>query len=148
THNCNDTMGRLPPMSGSFLGRNSNGSVFYWLLPFIEQDNLYKTPRRADLTNYSWYIPGFDPGDPGPIVQVPVKTYKCPSDPNYGTGQTWGGGWAYGNYAANWLIFGNTDGWSWDGGARIPATFQDGTSQTIMYAEKASQCQGYGSLWG
>src|SRR5437588_5030419 len=54
THNCNDTYGRLPPMSGPFMGQNvpntpsNNGNVFYWLLPFFEQDNLYK----AHPSNY------------------------------------------------------------------------------------------------
>jgi prepilin-type N-terminal cleavage/methylation domain-containing protein len=147
-HNCNDTQGRLPPMSGPFppppAGTNTpaNGNVFYWLLPYVEQGNLYNL--HAD--HYAWRE-GSET-DPGPIVSAPLKVLHCPADPNYGTGQAWSGGWAYGNYSANWLIFGNYDGWSWDGSATIPATFQDGTSNTIVFAEKASQCQGYGALWG
>jgi prepilin-type N-terminal cleavage/methylation domain-containing protein len=149
-HNHNDTFNRMPPLSGPMAGPQSNGNVFYWLLPFIEQDNLYKIPRRADLSFYSWYIGGYDPYDPGPIVQVPVKTYHCPADPNYKDGQIWGNGWSFGCYAANYQVFGNPDGGpgAWDGGARIPATFQDGTSNTIMFAEKYAQCGGEGALWG
>src|SRR5947207_643017 len=101
-HNCNDAQGRLPPMSGSMAGPQSNGNVFYWLLPFIEQDNLYKMPRAPGYTNYSWYIPGYDPGDPGPVVSTPVKVFRCPVDPTYGSGQAWGGGWSFGCYAANY----------------------------------------------
>jgi hypothetical protein len=37
---------------------------------------------------------------------------------------------------------------NWDGGARIPATFQDGTSQTILFAEKYARCDGTGSPGG
>jgi prepilin-type N-terminal cleavage/methylation domain-containing protein len=150
-HNCNDTRGRMPPLSGPFMGSQSNGNVFYWLLPFIEQDNLFKTPRRSDLSFYSWYIPGFDPYDPGPIVQVPVKTYACPADPTYPTtGQAWGNGWSFGCYAANYQVFGNPDNGpgAWDGGARIPATFTDGTSNTILFAEKYAYCGPSGALWG
>src|SRR5262249_57412398 len=87
THNCNDTFARLPPMSGSFQGPGSAGNVLYWLLPFVEQDNLYKLGTRGARNYYSWYIPGVDPGDPGPIVSTPLKVYACPSDPNYGGGQ-------------------------------------------------------------
>src|SRR5947209_122592 len=78
-HSCTDSYNRLPPMSGSFSGTQSGGNTFYWLLPFIEQDNLYKL--HPDF--YSWAKPG-EP-DPGPIVSTPVKTYACPADPNYGT---------------------------------------------------------------
>ncbi len=141
-HNCNDTMGRLPPLSGSFAGPQSNGNVFYWLLPYIEQDNLYKV--HPDY--YSWVKAGET--DPGPIVSHPVKTYQCPADPNYGNGQVWGGGWSFGCYAANYQVFGNPDSGSWDGGARIPATFTDGTSNTILFAEKYALCASSGALWG
>jgi prepilin-type N-terminal cleavage/methylation domain-containing protein/prepilin-type processing-associated H-X9-DG protein len=153
-HNCHDVNGRLPPMSGPFQGAQSNGNVFYWLLPFIEQDNLYKTPRKAGLSYYSWFIGGFDPYDPGPIVQVRVKTFHCPSDPNYGEGQTWGNGWAFGCYAANYQVFGRPEGGNdpgpggMNGNARIPATFTDGTSNTIVFAEKYALCRDTGSLWG
>src|SRR6266567_7095263 len=43
-HNCAATYdSNLPPMSGPFpqSSPNANGNLFYWLLPFIEQDNIY-----------------------------------------------------------------------------------------------------------
>ncbi len=46
-HNCNDTYNKLPPMycdTGGYLSSfnpSGTGSLFYWLLPFIEQQNLY-----------------------------------------------------------------------------------------------------------
>ncbi len=114
-HNCNDATGRLPPMSGPFAGAQSNGNVFYWLLPYIEQDNLY----RVHPDFYSWRE-GSEV-DPGPIVSTPVKVYHCPADPAYGTGQVWGGGWAFGNYAGNYQVFGDPDAGpsGWDGGKNI-----------------------------
>src|SRR5882672_6342685 len=44
-HNCASSYdGRLPPMSGPFPpgATGANGNTFYWLLPFLEQDNIYK----------------------------------------------------------------------------------------------------------
>ena len=141
-HNCQDAQGRLPPLSGPFRGPQSNGNVFYWLLPYIEQDNVFKL--HPDF--FSWREG--NETDPGPIVSQPIKVYACPSDPNYGTGQAWGGGWSWGTYAANYQVFGAPDTGGWDGGARIPATFQDGTSNTIVFAEKYARCGGAGALWG
>ena len=149
THNFNDTYSRLPPMYGPFpaTATATDGNVFYWLLPFMEQDNLFNL--HPDHFSYKYS----NENDPGPVVSTPVKTFRCPSDPNYGTGQAWGGGWAFGSYGANYQVFGNPDAGNnnsinWDGGARIPATFADGTSNTLMFAEKYSLCGSYGSLWG
>jgi prepilin-type N-terminal cleavage/methylation domain-containing protein len=140
-HDCNDARGRLPPLSGPFMGPQSNGNVFYWLLPYLEQDPLFKL--HPDF--YSWRE-GTEV-DPGPIVSQPLKFHACPSDPTYDL-QAWAGGWAYGTYAANYQVFGDPDHQGWDGNARIPATFQDGTSQTIVFAEKYAQCASAGALWG
>src|SRR5436305_183282 len=40
-HNCNDTMGRLPPQSGTF-GSAYLAPLFYHLLPYVEQGNVWK----------------------------------------------------------------------------------------------------------
>ena len=152
THNCNDTMRKLPPMAGNFMGTDSDGNVFYWLLPFFEQDLLQK--RHPNL--YSWVLPG--EADPGPIVQMPLKMLHCPTDPYYVDGQAWTAGWAFGDYAANYQVFGNPDKgdwnpglpveWNMDGSASIEALFQDGTSNTIVFAEKYSHCRNFLTLWG
>src|SRR5438309_59123 len=50
-HSCNDVHGKLPPTQGSFPNGNDPnwggsynpshfGTVWYWLLPYIEQDNV------------------------------------------------------------------------------------------------------------
>src|SRR5437763_13538266 len=44
THACHDARRRLPPMNergGTFGGASGGGNVFYWLLPFLEQKNVY-----------------------------------------------------------------------------------------------------------
>src|SRR5947209_5861724 len=43
-HNCNDTNGKLPPLVGRYPVQTGNANtIHFWLLPFIEQDNLYKS---------------------------------------------------------------------------------------------------------
>jgi prepilin-type N-terminal cleavage/methylation domain-containing protein len=160
-HNHNDTTGNLPPMSWGPTpgpsGYSNYGNVFYWLLPYIEQEPLY----NLHPTHYSWYIPAgtvvpysggtwtsTDTGDPGPIVNQTLKVMLCPADPTNQPVQMWGGGWAAGNYVANYQVFANPSTWDTSVQARIPATFQDGTSNTILFAEKYARCTGYGNLWG
>jgi prepilin-type N-terminal cleavage/methylation domain-containing protein len=162
-HNHNDTYGYLPPMAGG-LGQGPGpnaytnyGNVFYWLLPYIEQEPLWK--QHPSL--YAWYIQtGFvvnysgglwtstDTGDPGPIVNQQINLFLCPADATNRPVQMWGGGWALGNYVANWQVFANPATWDATYTARIPASFSDGTSQTILFGEKIGRCQGYSPLWG
>jgi len=130
THDCNDARGRLPPIMNWFTtyqwlsNGNQYGSTFFHLLPYMEGDPLFK----SDLASYP-YAPytAYFPWANSPSHEV--KSYICPSDPTYIPGN-----WpAAGSYVANFQVF----GW---GGAAIPRTFQDGTSQTIMYTERLVQC--------
>src|SRR5207248_2314878 len=78
THACNDAVGRLPPAGGWFpqnatqaQGWNPGGwgtpaqlgSVHYFLLPYMEQANLYNT-MSWDTGNY--------------LTQAPPKSFVCP----------------------------------------------------------------------
>jgi prepilin-type N-terminal cleavage/methylation domain-containing protein len=163
-HNCNDTQGRLPPMAGTF-GGAYYAPLFFHMLPYIEQDNVWKMATWMDLgapvgqatpnafTNIGVIWPTWDSANPTTktwLRQSRVAVYQCPSDPSLesGSGAT---DWEPGDssYAGNFQVFGgagNTSTSNWDGQARIPATFQDGTSNTILFAEKYAQC--YGSSAG
>src|SRR5206468_3313169 len=81
-HNMNDTYGVLPLPEGSYPRANSVdsyltpqtsppsvqiGTVQYFMLPFIEQDNAYKA--QATLHPDSWWC-GYT-----------IKTYSSPADP-------------------------------------------------------------------
>jgi hypothetical protein len=110
------------------------GTFFWHLLPYIEQDPLYKSgvwnrganPSVAGANANAYWSHGvFANG----LQQPPLKTYTCPSDPTQGTG------WAtYGSYAVNFQVT------QWAGSnARMPATFQDGTSNTILITERLAQ---------
>jgi prepilin-type N-terminal cleavage/methylation domain-containing protein/prepilin-type processing-associated H-X9-DG protein len=166
SHNCNDTQGRLPPQAGTF-GGAYYGPLFFHLLPYVEQDTVWKAaswldpnaavgqtnPNMGRVFNIGLIWPTWDSvnvGNKSWLRQTRIAIYQCPSDPSLGNGLDWQPGDA--SYAGNFQVFGgasNTNSSSnWDGGARIPATFQDGTSNTILFAEKYSRCNGTGNPGG
>jgi prepilin-type N-terminal cleavage/methylation domain-containing protein len=119
THNCNDqNNGTIPPIGAptqTFAGKA--GSVFFHLLPYIEQQALWNSSTSAPTT--------------------PVKTYQCPCDPSLVTSS------AHCSYAGNPLVFGNVAG----GAGGIPRSFPDGTTNTIMFAQKMANCRGNNRNW-
>src|SRR5262245_65998892 len=61
-HSCNDTFGVLPTMYGKFpAGAKNEGTAFFFLFPFLEQDNLWNASDRmlysAPTNGYSKPIP-------------------------------------------------------------------------------------------
>jgi prepilin-type N-terminal cleavage/methylation domain-containing protein len=150
THNINDALGGLPPVASpdgwtatTLAGPAFNGApytYFNWILPYIEQDNLYKAQTRGNVP------PG---GYCGGQYMVPVKTYICPSDPSVSNGMsvtTNGGanGFAVSCYSANYLVFGNPNGSSdyycVQGNSRLPSSIPDGLSNTILFGEIYGSC--------
>jgi prepilin-type N-terminal cleavage/methylation domain-containing protein/prepilin-type processing-associated H-X9-DG protein len=139
TINCADQHdGKLPPSIGLYPSSiaaegNSDGGIFLHILPYIEQDNLFKATysipepndRNGGFGTYSqWNVNG-----------ARVKTYVCPSDPT--NTEALG---SYASYGANGQLFRhNYPGWG-VGLSRFPSSLADGTSQTIMYTEKLAQC--------
>src|SRR5437667_2508902 len=126
-HGCNDAYKVLPSGTGFFPrndGQSWNGAVpthfsshFWFLLPFIEQTNVYKTYPMG------WGFPS-------------VSTYLNPSDPTMpanGMSTQWSSGGL--NTAVNSYVVGGygQGGWSATPFANIPRTFRDGTSNTITY---------------
>jgi prepilin-type N-terminal cleavage/methylation domain-containing protein len=171
-HNCNDTYGKLPPLFGWFptvantpTNNAGYGSVLVHLLPFIEQDNLYK----ASYTAYSATVNAYAPPLVTAVNSAVIPTYQCPSDPSMAAGHPAGMAPGGSSYAANTAAFGTVAGtypngvgnppftvtsWSWFGTNKIPATFTDGTSNTILFTEKYARCEfppgsktGGGTMW-
>jgi prepilin-type N-terminal cleavage/methylation domain-containing protein len=153
-HSCNDALGSMPPFhpfgisASNYFGKPGNqGSLLFYLLPFIEQENLIKStsiPYGAG-SYYQW-----DKGNPI-AYSVVIKVYTNPCDPSVSADNSFQG-IAHGGFAANAQVFGNVNangsliqfGMSANGGyqpvAAIPKTFADGTSNTILFTEKYGKC--------
>jgi prepilin-type N-terminal cleavage/methylation domain-containing protein len=148
--NAADTyQGNMPPGNGYYPNKNpvrwtaqtgttwaqgdGQGPIFFHILPFIEQDTIY----NSTTWNSQW------PGGPGWGMKWnylanghPIKTFQNPGDPTLNTGGD-GTGILY-NYSA--IQYDDITGIS---NFRFPASYQDGTSQTIAFAEGYSSSR----LW-
>src|SRR5205085_12065329 len=51
-----------------------------YLLPYLEQDNLYK---QYNFNSLSYNSPGITTPNPA-VVSIPLKVFQCPSSPNQG----------------------------------------------------------------
>jgi len=144
-HNANDTWGRLPPMSGTY-GGAFFAPLFWHLLPYIEQDNIWQAAAVGGVIFPNWG--SLNPtGTPQYLRQVRIPIYQCPSDPSISKNcLDWCNGDA--SYAGNFQVFGlqrlstSADPVAWDGQAKIPTTFEDGQTNTIVFAEKYAACNG------
>jgi prepilin-type N-terminal cleavage/methylation domain-containing protein len=149
-HNMNDTYGSLPLPEGAYPAANTIdnylrpppktparwvGTVQYWMLPFIEQDNVYRA--QATLHPDSWWC-GYN-----------IKTYVSPADPSapasgFPDTRNPRAGTSYAHneavFAAGLTIIPNFRNGTISPVARIPSTFTDGTSNTIVFAEKYMIC--------
>jgi prepilin-type N-terminal cleavage/methylation domain-containing protein/prepilin-type processing-associated H-X9-DG protein len=138
--NCSDTyQKRMPPGIGLFPNRNAadnngNGGHFFFLLPWFEQDPLYKSSlrkpdpdgRNGAFATYSQWTPN--------VQQAELKVLNCPSDP---TGVAGG----LTSYCYNGQLFYQTYwGRSY---SRFPTSLADGTSNTALYSEKLRKTTGY-----
>jgi len=123
--------------------KNTYGiTAHYFFLPFLEQDQLYTQwypyPRQVIPPSNGTFT----------LDYIPIQAYLCPSDPsptssNGGICLVTAGGanvWAPGNYALNYLVFGDPPNGSTEGAAKIPGGFPDGTSNTVIETEVYANC--------
>jgi prepilin-type N-terminal cleavage/methylation domain-containing protein len=157
-HNADGTTGKLPPLCGPYPtgtlwvgdGVNNNGppwnTTFFWMLPYIEQDALYKNalgPSSSSIGSPCGAEAGYQPWQvqsPGttPSAQMPVKTYICPTDPgatslnpdtNVSLGNQGWTSWQFEtsgliSYAANAQVFATTDSTGWMNHSANPPDWQ------------------------
>jgi prepilin-type N-terminal cleavage/methylation domain-containing protein len=174
THGAHDAYKQLPPMcaynqttaltaaTGPYAGAIGY-TVFHWLLPYVDQEPLF----LAGKYNAQQAVPG-SPGW-GYISCNPIPVYLCPAEPNpvgpYGPGMSLTGNgpateWSFGNYAANYYVFGNPNYTNVDyagEGTHKLNSFPDGVSNIFFFAERYGTCGSsgnvnasstYSPLWG
>jgi type II secretory pathway pseudopilin PulG len=140
-HNVNDTYNKMPPLVGHFPGPpgKSYGTVYFYMLPFIEQDNLYKLASNEKGEFFVWH---------NAVYKYPIRTFVSPLDKSAGTDDLYQGWLATTSYAANFLVFGDPTTGSMQGSPRIPVTFPDGMSNTILFTTRYRLCNGDPCAWG
>jgi prepilin-type processing-associated H-X9-DG protein len=176
THNLANTYsGSLPPLCGYFPPGSAPAgpfipyqqypynatysTTFYWILPFVEQQNLYNVGYNVgnqalwnnSLSAYSQIVkPWICPSDPS--VTAPGYCPQNPGGPPYAAATS---------YAANGMALGPTivstapgvfppvgglqpgfmPPWATNNYySKLPASFPDGLSNTILFADKLTFC--------
>jgi prepilin-type N-terminal cleavage/methylation domain-containing protein len=149
-HNYNDAyQGKLPALIDLGTGAPTGWgyqSLFFNILPYIEQDNVYRVFQRQTPALYAR-----NTGNPQGAAKTIISTYLSPADSTASNGTTMviatlpavagapsntaitNAEFATTSYAANGMVFkGNSGG--------LPRTFVDGTSNTVMFAERYQVC--------
>ena len=136
-HNFGDVnQTQFPPAYGTFpIGSggwgqagSAEGTLFYHMLPYLEQQNMYNLGQTSWSGKLSMQLEWAN------LPRV-VKTYMPPADPSIPGGANTD----YISYQANAMALAQPNGGTFWGNARMPATFQDGTSNTILFAEAYAQ---------
>jgi prepilin-type N-terminal cleavage/methylation domain-containing protein len=132
THMYNDTAGGLPPAMGWKPKVQSpggiDGTAFFYLLPYVEQDALYKQCYGPG-TYWDWANQVQATLPPAYIASngmADVKSFQANYDPSLQSL-----GYGYISYLANSAVL---------DGNRTLLGITDGTSNTIMFAEGYSSC--------
>jgi len=117
-HNFDSSQGRLPITVGTM--GNAQGTAHFFLLPHIEQDALFNQAGGKSVN----------------VKNTVIKGYVCPSDSSSPANMQRSG--ASASYAIN------------DRVTRAPSRsvgngFPDGTSNTVLFAERWKNCRGQGN---
>jgi prepilin-type N-terminal cleavage/methylation domain-containing protein len=137
-HQAHDTTKSIPPGIGYWPGNTAYGTFHFHLLPYLEQDALYR----------SSYYAGFHFVGNNGVFERPVKTFLCPSDPSVpGSSQAndlMGNVWGVTSYAANGQVVCRVtpNGQLLNPAeySKLLASFPDGSSNTVLLTEKYAQC--------
>src|SRR5262245_27122297 len=143
--NYHDVNHHFPPGVGyyPFTANSTFGTYFFHLLPYLEQDPLFQSslgtaPFLSPVGPTTLYYPGNNN-----VFSQPVAVFLCPSAPSVGPGGTvLIGSETFGAscYAPNGLVSGVGPPTPGPQGRTTLAAITDGTSNTILHAEKYARC--------
>ena len=150
-HTAHDAHETFPGGMGWYPGQGAYGTFLFHLLPFVEQSAAYQKSSYAGF----YFV-----GNYQTFAQL-IPTYVCPSDPSAPADgrarDVFGNAWGVTGYALNSQVVAPTDSagnlTGADYRARLGVDFPDGTSSTILSAEKYAQCfneyyPAGGNFWG
>jgi prepilin-type N-terminal cleavage/methylation domain-containing protein/prepilin-type processing-associated H-X9-DG protein len=135
-----------PPVNQlSTTGPANLGSILYFLLPYLEEDALYKSPKIGAPNGgayVGWTMRPFQTG----VVILPPAVYICPSEttadgPGSLVQRPGHNGWGGGNYVAN--VQSLNHWWKKQPKPFTHPKFKhitDGLSKTIAFAERYANC--------
>jgi prepilin-type N-terminal cleavage/methylation domain-containing protein len=137
-HNAHDTGGSIPPALWFWPNGQTFGPFFYHLLPYVEQNALYQQSNSGGF----YFVAN------NKVYEQPVRSYVCPSDPSAPAdgraADLVGNMWGVASYAVNAQVLTQVDATgamiSPEITTRIPQSFPDGTSNTILVTEKYARC--------
>ena len=117
---------KLPPADATLTSSGVGGTIVWYLLPYIEQDNLWRSTQTTGGTG---------------CTAFPLKALQCTSDiTNQGGMSSVSPAVATSSYAANMLLFGSGSNPSFTGyvATYTISNIPDGTSNTIMWSEMSA----------
>ncbi len=148
--NSNDAISMVPPGAGcypGYCGATSNvanyGTIHFFLLPYMEQQNIYNMTTNLGLSSSNLLTSTTTGGQ-----NTSVKTFIAPADPNANTKYDPNSFLSTTSYLANGSVFGPT---SYAPGVPAQGTspgalqtiLTDGTSNTITWLEHMILCKNY-----
>jgi prepilin-type N-terminal cleavage/methylation domain-containing protein len=171
THNFHDVYTKLAPALGVFPQGTSQqliGSPAGFLLPFIEQDNIWNGivnmyANGANTPQYGQIGPGDSNAIPdfvGGFGYTTPKIFRCPSDPSFDPTHSNSTSYAYNGFAFGQTVSANNgssttyslisnsftaqpSGFGYQiypGTSRFSGSFPDGMSNTILWTETLYTC--------
>jgi prepilin-type N-terminal cleavage/methylation domain-containing protein len=116
----------LPPSYGIYAGETTTASVFFYMLPYIEQGNIYNL-----------YFAQPDKGTGSPPASTPIPTYVAAADPTNPGNDT------HTSYSSNAAVLGTSTLSQPGGNVKLSAlTSGKGTTSTILFMERFASTGG------
>jgi len=132
-HAYHDVNKKVPPMADVVKPGANYASVYYFILPYIDQGPLY---TAGQANGGVWEL------SPNNVGSKKIPVFMSPRDPS-GPIEPWresnGGNWEACNYAVNHAIFGVPCGSNTISNLTL-IRISDGTSNTVGFAEQYAKC--------